>query len=146
MRFEILQEESMATWMYQLNQKNWSPSRYRLEIWEGERWVWPVGQKLARGQSPEAGDTIVFFYAPSGGKDAGFYGWAVILEWLDDVSHLYFRATSPSDHLKMHPWWDENAILLANKIRGKMKQRTLWLVSDELVGELREGITSWIAR
>lgn len=106
--------------MYQLNQKNWSPNRYMLEIWEGERWVWPVGQKLARGQSPEPGDTIVFFYAPSGGKDAGFYGWAVILEWLDDVSHLYFRATSPSDHLKMHPWWDEKAVLLANKIRGKM--------------------------
>jgi hypothetical protein len=134
----------MANWMYQLNQKNWPPSRYRLEIWEGERWVWPVGQRLVQGNKLIPGDTIVFFYAPSGGNDPGFYGWAVVLEWLEDASHLYFRAVAPSDHLKMHPWWDENAQNLADRIRGKMKQRTLWHVEDELVAELREGVTSWV--
>jgi hypothetical protein len=136
----------MATWMYQLNQQNWPPSRYRLEIWEGERWVWPVGQRSVGGKSLNSGDTIVFFYAPSGGNDPGFYGWAVVLEWLEDNSHLYFRAVAPSDHLKMHPWWDKNAQQLADKIRGKMKQRTLWLVPDELINELRNGITSWIGK
>ncbi|MEP7074342.1 MAG: hypothetical protein ABI878_00920 [Acidobacteriota bacterium] len=103
-----------------------------------------MGQRLVRGESPNPGDTIIFFYAPSGGRDPGFYGWAVILEWLDDGSLLYFRAVSPSDHLKMHPWWDKAALVLADKIRGKMKQRTLWLISEDLVSDLREGITSWI--
>jgi hypothetical protein len=28
----------MGTWMYQINPKYWPPERYRLEIWEGERW------------------------------------------------------------------------------------------------------------
>ena len=136
----------MATWMYQLNQSNWPPSRYRLEIWEGERWAWPVGKGLPKGTSLKAGDTIVFFYAPSGGNDPGFYGWAVILEWYEENHDLYFRAVAPGDHLKMHPWWDKNASLLADKIRSKMKQRTLWLVPDDLVNELREGITSWVGR
>jgi len=135
----------MATWMYQLNQKNWPPRRFRLEIWEGERWVWPVGKRLVRDELPEPGDTVVFFYAPSGGNDPGFYGWAVVLEWLEDGSLLYFRAASPTDHLKMHPWWDNNAQKIADKIRGKMKQRTLWLISEDLVGPLREGIASRIA-
>ena len=134
----------MATWMYQLSQTNWPPSRYRLEIWEGERWVWPVGQRSAGGEVPAPGDTIVFFYAPSGGNDPGFYGWAVVLEWLEDASHLYFRAAAPSDHLKMVPWWDDDAKDLSDRIRGKMKQRTLWLVADDLAAELRLGITSWI--
>lgn len=33
----------MATWLYQINQKEWPPERYRVEIWEGERWRWPFG-------------------------------------------------------------------------------------------------------
>jgi len=130
--------------MYQLNQRNWPPSRYRLEIWEGEKWVWPVGQRLSRGEIPNPGDTLLFFYAPSGGNDPGFYGWAVILEWLENQSHLYFRAVAPSDYLKMHPWWDDEARNVAEAIRGKMKQRTLWIVSDDLVAQVREGIKSWV--
>jgi hypothetical protein len=89
---------------------------------------------------------MVFFYAPSGGNDPGFYGWAVVLEWLEDGSYLYFRAVAPSDHLKMHPWWDDDARALADEIRGKMKQRTLWLVPEELVNQLRKGFTSWLGK
>lgn len=134
----------MSMWMYQLNQTNWPPNRYRLEIWEGERWVWPVGQRLSGGELPKPGDTVVFFYAPSGGGDPGFYGWAIVLEWLDDISRVYFRAAAPSDYLKMNPWWDDEARAVAEEIRGRMKQRTLWLVSDDLVGRLRRGLQSWV--
>lgn len=90
---------------------------------------------------------MVFFYAPSGGQDPGFYGWAIIMEWLELEStvELRFRPVSPSDHLKMHPWWNESASRLADAIRGKVKQGTLWLVPDDKVSELRSGITSWLS-
>ena len=56
----------MASWLYQLDSTNWSPERYRLEIWEGERWAWPVGRKTVKGQdTPKPGDVVVFFHAPS---------------------------------------------------------------------------------
>jgi hypothetical protein len=131
--------------MYQISQKLWPPRRFRLEIWEGERWQWPVGRKSSAGKSPQAGDIVVFFYPPTGGGDPGFYGWAVVQEWnVESSAPLYFRPVSPSDHLKMHPWWDQSARKLAERIRGKFKQGTLWLVPEELVPELRRGITAWV--
>ena len=135
----------MSTWLYQINQKMWSPERYRIEIWEGEKWVWTVGSRSSAGKSPDAGDTVVFFYAPSSGKDSGFYGWAVVLEWLEENHSLYFRPVAPSDHLKMHPWWDNRASALADEIRGRMKQKTMWLIPAELVPAIRFGITSWLS-
>src|SRR5687768_6437765 len=123
----------MAMWFYQLSTELWGPERYRLEIWEGERWNWPVGGRSGGGDLPEPGDTVVFFYAPSGALEPGFYGWAVVLEWYSVSSNpLYFRPTSPSDFLKMCPWWNEEAQEIADAIRGKMKQRTLWLVPPKL--------------
>lgn len=91
---------------------------------------------------PQAGDIVVFFYAPAGGADAGFYGWAVILEWLES-KEIHFRPVCPSDLLKMCPWWDEHASDLVDKIRGKVKQGTMWRVPEELVAELRRGILTW---
>lgn len=137
----------MSCWLYQINQKSWSPERYRYEIWEGQDWAWPVGQKVTRGRVPKAGDTVVFFYAPSGGADAGFYGWAVVLEWFETSSTpMRFRPAAPSDHLKMHPWWDKRAAALADRVRGKVKQGTLWLFQEGAVAELRVGIATWLAR
>lgn len=86
---------------------------------------------------------MVFFYAPTGRADPGFYGWAVVLEWLREGGVIYFRPVSPSDRLKMHPWWDEKAAELAERIRGRVKQGTLWRVPEDLVPELREGLVAW---
>jgi hypothetical protein len=136
----------MSTWFYQISPKEWSPERYRIEIWEGEKWAWPVGSKSSHGQVPAAGDTVIFFCAPTGGYDPGFYGWAVILEWYENsTTPLYFRPVAPSDHLKMNPWWDSTASDLADRIRGKVKQKTLWLVDDDLVQDIRQGIASWLS-
>jgi hypothetical protein len=97
-------------WLYQLSADLWGPERYRLKIWEGERWNWPVGGRSGGGHVPQPGDTVIFFYAPSGAEEPGFYGLAVVLEWYDvSSSPLYFRPTSPSDFLKMCPWWDDEA-------------------------------------
>lgn len=136
----------MAMWLYQLSPKQWSPERYRLEIWEGEKWNWSVGEKPpSPEQAPKAGDTIVFFYAPTGGKEPGFYGWAVVLEWYTaSSSPLYFRPVAPSDYLKMRPWWNKEASKLADQIRGTMKQGTLWEISLPLSEKLKQGISSWV--
>lgn len=134
----------MSTWMYQINPQNWSPQRYRLEIWEGEKWAWEVGHKNMKGHTPEPGDVVVFFNTAAGGKDAGFMGWAVILEWFENGTEMYFRPVAPSDQLKMHPWSDQQAITIANEIRGKVKQGTLWYVEDELALRLRQGIFRWL--
>lgn len=139
----------MATWLYQINQQLWPPEWYRIRIWEGERWYWPVGQiRGSKGTGdPEPGDTVVFFYARTGGRDYGFYGWAVLLEWRnwDGEKGMYFRPVAPSDWLKMDPWRDEDALRLADEIRGPVKQGTLWSVPDELVDQLRSGIVRWLS-
>jgi hypothetical protein len=135
----------MAMWLYQLSQEFWHPNNYRLDIWEGERWKWEIGS--IKGQDrPNPGDTVAFFYAPSGCDEPGFYGWAVIQLWQEEAGkRFYFRPVSPSDQLKMHPWWDENAAKLAKEIRGKFARRTLWRVSGTLAEKVAVGINSWVS-
>lgn len=132
----------MATWLYQINPKLWPPDRYRIEIWEAEKWRWPVGRKVSGGAEPRPGDIVTFYYAQTGGVESGFYGWAIVLEWYED--ELYFRPTTPSDHLKMDPWGEPEARTLADAIRGKVKQGTLWLVKRDLESRLRKGIRGWL--
>src|SRR5687767_2565404 len=134
----------MAMWLYQINQAQWPPTSYRVDIWENERWSWPVGRK-ASSTSPKPGDRVVFFYARSGGTEPGFFGWAVVLSWHEDERGMYFRPVSPSDHLKMHPWWDEAAKEIADAVRGKVKQGTLWPVPNEMAEAISAGITRWLA-
>ncbi len=136
----------MPMWLYQMNQKQWPPESYRLDIWENERWTWQVPTVRRRGSTrgPEPGDRVVFFYAPAGGPEPGFYGWATVLDWHDDERGMYFRPVSPSDHLKMHPWWDHAAREIADEVRGKVKQGTLWEVPDNLAKKICAGITAWL--
>jgi hypothetical protein len=89
----------------------------------------------------------VFYYAKTHGTDPGFYGWAIVLEYHkahDDSKSLYFRPVAPTNHLKMHPWWNEEAEDLAKDVRGAVAQGTLWRVSDEHWKRIRRGITAWI--
>lgn len=138
----------MGTWFYQINAQNWPPERYRAEIWEGERWYWPVGSIMQGRPAPQVGDTVVFFYARTGCQDPGFYGWAVIVEWLDREGEkgMYFRPVRPSDWLKMDPWWDEEASRLGDEIRGAMPRGTMWRVREDLVPAIRRGIAQWLRR
>jgi len=135
----------MTMWLYQMDQKQWPPNSYRLDIWENERWSWPVGRKASVGNL-KPGDRIVFFYARSGGVEPGFYGWAVVLDWHEDERGMYFRPVAPSDHLKMHPWWDDEAKRVTDEVRGRVKQGTLWQVPDDLARAISTGITSWLGK
>ncbi len=138
----------MSYWFYQLNQQRWEPGRFRIEVWENEPWSWTVGRAILEGEEPRAGDSVAFFYAPTGGDDPGFFAWAVVLEWYKDhdgEQHISFRPAAPANHLKMHPWWNDEARTIADEVRGRMMKRTLWLVPDELWKRIREGITGWVS-
>jgi hypothetical protein len=129
----------MSTWLYQLNAEDWSPESFRFEIWEGKPWHWGYGKKQDKA-APEIGDTIVFFYAPSGCHDPGFYGWAVLERHHADNHSLYFLPAAPTNWLKMDPWWDAEAKKLATAIRGKMTQATLFPVDATHLTTLRTGL------
>jgi hypothetical protein len=104
---------------------------------------------VLRGESPPApGDKVVFFYAPAGGSEPGFYGWAVVLQWSADGEdqRLYFRPVPPSDHLKMDPWWDAEASRIVNQIRGGVAMGTLWPVPNDLALAISKGIAAWVTR
>ncbi len=103
-----------------------------------------MGRKASTG-SPKPGDRVVFFYAPSGGIEPGFYGWALVLDWHEDERGMYFRPVAPSDHLKMHPWWDAAAKEVADEVRGRVKQGTLWEVPDKLASDISVRITAWLS-
>ena len=133
----------MSMWLYQLNPQDWPPETFRYEIWERERWHWSYGKKRGTA-SPAVGDTVVFFYAPSGGTDPGIYGWAVIERCDADSGALYFIPVTPTDHLKMDPWWDDQAKAAVNDIRGAMKQATLFQVPPDQVSVIRAGVRRWL--
>jgi hypothetical protein len=59
---------------------------------------------------------------------------------------MYFRPVSPSDHLKMDPWWNKEVGVIADKVRGTVKQGTMWPVRDDLAREISAGITAWLTR
>ena len=142
----------MAMWFYQFNPDIWPPTRFRLDVWENERWRWQVGKGRitpADGK-PEPGEIVVFFYT-GGGPVGGFYGWAVILRWDDKIEDagdpwMHFRPVAPSDRLKMCPWNDARAMDLAKQVRGGGTfVGTLWRVPDDLEAALRTGFVEWAA-
>jgi hypothetical protein len=144
----VERENPMAMWFYQLSEQEWPAERYRLDIWENECVRWRVG-KISGDEQPKPGERVAFFYAKTGCREPGFYGWAVILRWESEDKEIYFRPVAPSNQLKMHPWWDQpngNAARIADAIRGPQTQATLWPIRDELVGAIGAGIASWVGR
>ena len=130
----------MSTWLYQLNAQDWSPETFRYEIWEGKPWRWGYGTKRGAAEL-EAGDTLIFFYAPTKCSDPGFYGWAVLERHREEDSLLYFTPTAPTNRLKLDPCWDEGTTKkLVDKIRGRMTQATLFLIEPTELRQLRAAL------
>jgi hypothetical protein len=137
-----------AMWLYQTSESKFGLDNYRLEVWENQPWRWPV--KAWRGanhqaEPPQPGDIVVFYHA-----QVGFVGWAVVLQWTKARTGrggtLYFRPVTPSDHLKMFPWADEEAQQIADAVRGEMAQRTLfWIEDGGIQARIARGITAWLA-
>ncbi len=126
------EKPTMSTWLYQCDQSSWSPNEYRQDIWEGAQQRWPVGRKTPNDAEPQPGDVMAIFYAKSGGIDPGFYGWAVILRWDQEKKDVIFRPAAPGDHLKMNPWWNDQASQLANK-REELREELGLAIPSELL-------------
>lgn len=93
------------------------------------------------------GDRLFFFYAPTGGQEPGIYGWAVVLDWPegDDDTRVRFRPVSPSDQLKMCPWWDAEVKQIVDAVRGSVKRGTVWPLTDDTADRLGRGIGRWLS-
>lgn len=129
-----------------MNQQDWAPQNYRLDIWENERWCWPVGRAVGIKNPPVPGDKVVLFYAQIGGIEPGIYGWAIVLQWVEgDSRQLYFRPVAPSDQLKMYPWWDSEAKKIVDEIRGPVKKGNVWPISDDVMSRIGKGIATWLS-
>jgi hypothetical protein len=126
--------------------KQWPPNSFRKEIWENQRSDWPH-RRIKGNKTPEPGDVVVFFYAPTGGTDPGVYGWAVVERC---TKKLYFIPTAPTNHLKMDPWWDDNVKHIVKEIRGPARVGTLFQVDPKLQvtpnldRKIRHGIKKWL--
>jgi hypothetical protein len=133
----------MSMWLYQINQQVCGPSAFGPSCGKGRS---GVGRSAASAPQnrPEAGDTVVFYCTKSKGSDPGFYGWAVVAEYYEPAGELYFMPTAPTNYLKMTPWCDEEAEALADRIRGKMKQATLFQINNDVRDDVRDGIRRWL--
>ncbi len=134
----------MNAWLYQMSTPRWYPEAYRLEVWEGEPLVWSVGSILPRGLGEiSPGDSIVLFFSKSGNDYPGIYGWGIIYNFNKRRKEVKFRVTPPSNYLKSDPLWDKDIERLLDRIRGEMRQRTIWGVSREEFFILRKKIRSY---
>jgi hypothetical protein len=134
----------MSTWLYQLNPREWSPETFRFEIWEGKQWRWGYGVKRGT-EELQVGDTLIFFYAKSGGNDPGIYGWAVLENHNKDERLLYFLPAAPTNHLKMDPCWGDEIRKLTDEVRGEVKRATLFCIDFPTAQKLRSCIRHWLA-
>lgn len=87
----------------------------------------------------------MFFDARTGGDDPRIYGWAVLDRSEPEAHRLYFVPAAPTNYLKMTPWWDKEAEKLTDRIRGTVKQGSLWHVSGADTKALCAGIRCWLA-
>ncbi|HEX6157957.1 MAG TPA: hypothetical protein VFZ54_18175 [Burkholderiales bacterium] len=58
--------KAVSTWFYLMSPNVCSPSQYRLDIWERERWAWPVTRTSGQGRKPEPGDLLLMFFSEAG--------------------------------------------------------------------------------
>ena len=136
----------MTEWLYQIaggKKEKWYPENYRVEVWEGEEITWEARRIVYRdGPAPRPGDRIILFFCKSYVDEPGLYGWGVVLRFgprpMDN--RLRFRLAPPSDFLKMSPCWDASVERTVNRIRNLTYTGTLWPISPEDFGRLRQRI------
>jgi len=58
----------------------------------------------------------------------------------DKNQSFYFIPAAPTNHLKMDPWWNEDATVLVDHIRGGMAQATLFRIKDGNFKTLRAAL------
>jgi len=116
-----------------------SPEEYREEVWEGKTIRWGAWQ-IRTGERPAKGDGIFLWFAKTGNKEPGIYGWGVIMKYEPRSNHITFRPAHPSDYLKMYPLYNRQLERIVSEVRGKMKAATMWRMEERHALALREMI------
>ena len=125
---------STVVWLYQLSSAEWDQDSYRLEVAEGDRIAWPIRSKRS-SLEPEPGQRIVCWWAKSGTLEYGVIGWGVV-ESTTYGTDLRWRAIPPSDRWAMSPITSREIESAVDKVRGKMRQATLFAAEGSLAVEL----------
>jgi hypothetical protein len=133
----------VQAWLYQMSAQldpKWGPAEYRAQAWEDTPITWPTHR--VTGGVPAIGDVVVTFFAPSGNPDPGIYGLGIITNVFPSRDHFEFRLCPPSDQLKTVPMWDTRLKRLVDRVRGRVKQGTLWPIDRTAFDGVQKRIRS----
>lgn len=75
--------------------------------------------------------TLIMFFSKTGNDYLGNYGWGIVYIFNKRRNRVEFRLAPPRDYLKTDPIWREDIEKLTDKIRGKMRQITMWAICLE---------------
>lgn len=129
-----------AVCIYQLSSSEWGQGAYRLSVLEGSGVTWPVGKKQTELE-PEPGDRIVCWWAKASAPEFGVIGWGVI----DGSSYgaaIRWHPRSPSDRWSMSPLNSPELDSAVDKVRGGMRQATLFVAEGLNARQLVQAIRS----
>jgi len=51
----------MTMWLYQMDQRQWPPGSYCVDIWENERWSWPILRAFKRWNEEKRPQILMYF-------------------------------------------------------------------------------------
>lgn len=137
----MVKSSQPVVWVYQLSAGDWDwdQNSYRLEVAEGERVAWPVGKKQTK-REPQAGERLVCWWAKTNAKEYGVMGWGV----LDGQAYgagIRWHPYPPSNQWAMSPLRSDHLEAVIDKIRGRMRQATLFVAEGDLAIELLDAIS-----
>ncbi len=129
-----------VVWVYQLSTGDWDwdQNSYRLEVAEGERVSWPVGKKQTK-REPQAGERLVCWWTKTNSFEHGVMGWGV-LDGQTFGAGLRWHPYPPSNRWAMRPLLSDELEAVIDKIRGRMRQATLFAAEGDLAVELLDAI------
>src|SRR5687768_10416340 len=136
----------MSAWLYQMTAgPDWSLERYRVRIWEGKRITWPTG-RVARGSAGniDGGQLLVLCFSKTGSEDPGVYGYGIVLS-PPRGDRFSFRVVPPSDRLKADPAWNPGVEEWLDKVRGPVRQGTMWALNHEELTDIRQLVREHLA-
>jgi hypothetical protein len=129
-------------WLYQMSEDWYPRGGYRLDIWEGALIAWDTGKVV--GGHPEPGDRILCWYSKTVSDEPGVWGWGVIMS--SDDESIRWKPVFPLDHLKLAPLFDDDLNDCIDRIRGKMRQGTMWRMSADDAEYLTARVAGCIGR
>jgi hypothetical protein len=127
-----------VVWIYQMSTKQWDQGSYRSSVAEGGHIAWPIGQKQT-SRDPSPGDRIVCWWVKTGAPEFGVVGWGII-EGPAYGGGLLWNPRPPSDRWAMSPLISAELEDVVDRVRGGMRQATLYVAEGDIGRELLNAI------